>query len=66
MRMSPVLLQARQRAGLVSPHESELADYIGSDDSHQSSLLTSQWYFSPPRIVEGLIRLGNDAAGVER
>ena len=58
--------QARQRAALVPAHQAGVADHIGRNDGRQSALLTGQWNSSLPRIVEGLNRLGNDAADVAR
>ena len=66
-RLEPLLAmlpQARKRAALVAAHQAGVADDVRSDDRRQSALLTSQWNFpvSPASIVEGLNRLGNDAA----
>ena len=66
--LATVFPQARQRAALVPPHQAGIADYIGCKDRCQPALLSCQWNFaaSQLRIVEGLSRLGNDAANVVR
>ena len=53
------------RAALVATHQPGIADHIGRNDCCNSALLTGQRNFpaSPPRIVEGLNRPGNDRIG---
>ena len=53
------------RAALVATHQPGIADHIGRNDCCKSALLTGQRNFpaSPPRIVEGLNRPGNDRIG---
>jgi hypothetical protein len=53
------------RAALVATHQPGIADHISRNDCCKSALLTGQRNFpaSPPRIIEGLNRPGNDRIG---
>jgi hypothetical protein len=48
-----VILQARERAALVAPHQAGVADNVGSEDHRQFSLLTGQWNF--PALLQWIL-----------